>query len=497
MPIEDQVKPTFTPHRRWGIGFHVGFLILVVFSVLVMVNYLSRDFSTRFYLSNYSRNPLSPQTLKFLQSLTNRVQVTVFYKPDDPFLTTIGALLGEYHRVNQRIEVQIVDSTRDAGTAREVMAKYQKYGFLAAGSDKNMIIFDAGEGRVKAVDGDLLTQSVPEVLPDLKYRMRTTTFAGEVAFTGALATVINPKPLKVYFLRDHGEHRFDRGDAADGYLNLATIIRQNYAQVDSLSLLTNNAVPADCNLLVVAGPTESLHESELTKIDEYLSQAGHNMLLLFNSLSLRNGNTGLEKLLAKWGVDVTPNVIVEPRNTSSAAEGVVITENYSHTHPIVNPLFREEMPLYLFSPRSIARLQSNTRAADAPPVEEIVFSGPDSYVRGSTSPERRSYPLVVAVEKGAIERVVTGKTRLLVAGDSLFLANGPLQNAANRDFASAAINWLLDRPELIRDLGPRPVKDYTLVITKAQLWSLRWLLLAGMPGAVLLLGSVVWLSRRS
>ncbi len=497
MPAEYQDKPTFSPYRRWGIGFHVGFLVFVVFAVVVMVNYLSRDFSTRFYLSDYTRNPLSPQTLKFLQSLTNRVQVIVFYKPDDPFLTPIEELLGEYNRVNPNVAVQIVDATRDAGTAREIMAKYQRYGFLAAGSEKNVVIFDAGEGRVKAVDGDLLTQSVPEVLPDLKYRMRTTTFAGEVAFTGALAAVINPKPQKVYFLRDHKEHRFDRGDEADGYLNLASIIRQNYAEVDSLSLRTNDAVPADCNLLVVAGPTEPLNESELARIEEYLSQAGHNMLVLFNSLSLKSGNTGLEKLLAKWGVEVTPNVIVEPRNTSSATEGVVITENYSHTHPIVNPLFREQLPLYMFSPRSVGRVRSSTRPADAPPVEEIVFSSPASYARGSVSPERRSYPLAVAVEKGAIEGVVTGKTRLVVAGDSLFLANGPLQNAANRDFASAAINWLLDRPELIRGLGPRPVKDYALVITKAQMWSLRWVLLGGMPGAVLLLGAIVWFCRRS
>jgi hypothetical protein len=495
MPAEPQRQPSFSPHRRWGIGFHVGFLVCLVLSVVVMVNYLSRDYSTRIYLSAHTRNPLSPQTIKFLQTLTNQIQVTIYYQPDETYFTTVVDLLKEYHRVNPRVSVQVVDSTRDAAAAQQLKVKYEKYGFLAALPQKNVIIFDAGEGRVKAVDGDVLTQRVPEMLPDLKYRFRTTAFDGERVFTSTLATVINPRPLKVYFLQGHKEGQFDSGDEQLGYLKLASVIRENYAQVDYLSLKPALAVvPADCNLLVVAGPTERLEELELAKIDQYLSQAGHSLLVLLNAHS---PNTGLERILAKWGVEVSPNVIAEPMNSASDSDVIVIADRFSHTHPIVNPLLREQMSLCLLSPLSIGQLRSATRAADAPPVEEIVFSSPESYVRGNPQSERRSYPLAVAVEKGAIERVVTGTTRLVVAGDSLFLANGLIRNAANRDFATAAINWLLDRPGLIGGLGPRPVADYTLVITKAQMWSLQWILLAGMPGAVLLLGTFVWFCRRS
>ena len=74
MPPQTPAKPSFSPYRRWRTGVHVGFLILVVLSVVVMANYLSRDYFLRFHLSSQSGAPLSPRTVKFLQSLTNHVK---------------------------------------------------------------------------------------------------------------------------------------------------------------------------------------------------------------------------------------------------------------------------------------------------------------------------------------------------------------------------------------------------------------------------------------
>ena len=69
---------------------------------------------------------------------------------------------------------------------------------------------------------------------------------------------------------------------------------------------------------------------------------------------------------------------------------------------------------------------------------------------------------------------------------------------ANHYFASQALDWLLQRPEaLLADIGPRPITEYTLFLTESQTARLRWLFLAAMPGAVLFLGGLVWLRRRS
>ena len=49
---------------------------------------------------------------------------------------------------------------------------------------------------------------------------------------------------------------------------------------------------------------------------------------------------------------------------------------------------------------------------------------------------------------------------------------------------------------LLEGIGPRPVKEYLLTITRAQLKQVRWLLLGVLPGGVLVFGWLVWLVRR-
>jgi hypothetical protein len=78
----------------------------------------------------------------------------------------------------------------------------------------------------------------------------------------------------------------------------------------------------------------------------------------------------------------------------------------------------------------------------------------------------------------------------------LFLANDLLGAAANRDFAGFALNWLLDRTQLLDGLAHRQIIEWRLIMTPAQLEKLRWILLAAMPGGVLLMGGLVWLRRR-
>jgi ABC-2 type transport system permease protein len=250
----------------------------------------------------------------------------------------------------------------------------------------------------------------------------------------------------------------------------------------------------DCNLLVVAGPRETIPDLELDKVELYLKQGGR-LLALFNCYPILppgKKDTGLEKVLAKWGVDVGHNVIKDPDNTSSGTD--VIVGSFAK-HPLVNSLLQSR--LHLLLPRSVGRLKLHSQAADAPRVEELAFSGPGASAPGDLV-HKPPFPLMVAVEKGALKDVITerGSTRILVVGDSLFLGNHQIDSLANRDFAGYAVNWLLERTQLLEGLGPRPVQEHRVVMTKTQLHQAQWVLLAGLPGSVLLLGGLVWLRRR-
>jgi hypothetical protein len=254
-------------------------------------------------------------------------------------------------------------------------------------------------------------------------------------------------------------------------------------------LLGTNAVPMDCHLLVIPGPKDAISSAELERIEQYLTQGGR-LLALFNFLSAAK-ETGLEKILLNWGVVVGTNVVEDLENTSGGSD--LIVSDFSK-HLLVNPLLGSG--LHLIRPRAVSKT-AQTQVANAPQVEEIAFSGPKAFVKTDPAAKAR-FPLLVAVEKGAIKGVITerGTTRILVAGDSIFLANHQIESAANRDFAHLAANWLLDRTQLVQGLRPRRVTEYRILMTQTQLQRAQWLLLGGMPGSVLLLGGLVWLRRR-
>ena len=487
--MADKIQPSFSPGRRWKIGFDVLVRTGLVLAVVVMATYIGAKFYGRFYLSSQAQQ-LSTRTLSMLHSITNRVTVTVYYDKEDDWYPMIKALLDEYHSANQDIIINPVDYVRDAGEAEKIKDLYK----FNSPTEKNLVIFD-DNGRVKIVSGNELSQSVTEQVPSehkgkLEFEKRPTAFLGEMVFTSSLLAVENPKPLKAYFLQGDGEPSLsDTGD--QGYLKFGAILNENNITNVPLELLGENPVPDDCSLLIIAGPRGTFAQTELQKIDQYLSQGGR-LFMLYNYFSLKEP-TGLDAIFARWGVAVLDDVVQEPKNTTSGQDVIINTFN---NHPVVNPL--TGLALQLILPRPIGVVDLQNPPADAPKVDALVMSSPQSTLMNDSAAPPRSYPLMVAVEQKAVPGVAStrGTTRMVVVGDSFFLGNRQIESAANRDFAGYAVNWLLDRTILLNGIGPRPVTEFRLTMTETQQRNIRWLLLGALPGAILLFGGIVWFVRR-
>jgi len=159
------------------------------------------------------------------------------------------------------------------------------------------------------------------------------------------------------------------------------------------------------------------------------------------------------------------------------------------------------LSLQLYSPRPVEKINWSNPPADAPTVDNLLYTSPTATLELDRTEPPHSYPLACAVEQktvvgGANRR---GSGRIVVVGDDIFLGNHYIEGGdggANRDFLNATLNWLLDRSELLNGIGPQPVTEFRLVITTHQQQQLRWLLLGALPGAALLLGWLVWLTRR-
>jgi|SRR5579872_6883069 len=497
MPNPPSPPTSFSARRRWGILFYVALSTVAVLALVAMANYLGARYYLRFKLNTQTRQTLSPQTLGLLRAITNQVKVVVYYQKTDPLYSIITALLDEYRLANPKISVETVDWERDAPGAQRIKDKYR----LGSSQDKNLVIFDCN-GKYKPIPGDWLgTYQVDPVANEKEpeFHRNLKSFKGELVFSSVLLNVTNPKSWTACYLKGHGEPSIDDSDKDEpgnsGYQKFKGVLQENGIQPTTLSLTGTNIVPKDCDLLIVAGPQTRLQPSELEKIAQYLKDGGR-MLVLFNNYVGRNGENGLESILADWGVDVGSNYIRDPENSVSGTGKDITVTDFNAKHPLVNPLLGTR--LHLILPRSIRKLNLGKQGPEIPKVDELAFTGAKAVINDSHVPEGKRIPLIVAVEKGNVSGIFTerGLTRIVVAGDSLFLNNQLIEADANRDFAGYAVNWLLEQTQMMQGIGPHSITEYTLRMTRSQMTSVRWLFLAGMPGVILTFGGLVWLRRR-
>jgi ABC-type uncharacterized transport system involved in gliding motility auxiliary subunit len=496
-------RRSFSPASRLQIGFDKVVRTVLMLAVVVMVNYLGTKFYHRFYLSSQTRIALSSRTLTILHSITNQITITLYYDTHDQnnFYPTLLALANEYSAANKNISVRTVDYVLDPGEAEKIKEQYHLPGGISAPNaapNKDLILFASATNMDYVPGNAIVKYRLEQTAPDdpgqkeVQFRKKPIAFNGEVMFTSKIFALANAQPLKAYYLQGHGEPSLtDNSDS--GFAKFGLELVQNNIQVNNLELLGDKNVPMDCSLLIIAGPRTVFEESELQKIDQYLTQGGR-LLILFDYASLNHPQTGLEPILQHWGVNVIPSYVKDPQNAVGGEYSFEVLNFNQKT--FLNPLTGRALEMVL--PRPIAPVDWAKPPENPPQVDELAYSGSDSTLAGDPASVPRSYPLMVAVEQPPVAGVANprGNTRIVVTGDSFFLDNQIIDAADNRDFVNYAVNWLLDRQELLAGISPTPVTEFRLMITHKQGQQLDWLLLAVLPGGVLVLGWLVWLVRR-
>lgn len=487
--MEPADTPSFSPARKWKIGANVFVSAVALVAVAAMLNYLAARHYWRWNAG--SSHKLSPLTLRVLASLTNRVKVIVFFDRREPLFSPVSELLNEYQQQCRKLDLQYVDY-EFPGRAEMIRAQYK----FASGAEDSRVIFD-NNGSVKVVlEKELSTFDTAAMM--LGKQPKRTGFKGEQAFTSAIFAVTEAQQRKVYWLQGHGEHSPSSTEDGHGYSSFHTLLeKENNLAVGVLPPLTAGDIPEDCQLLVIAGPTASLGDDELDKIEKYLDQGGR-LFLLFRPLVDSRPRIGLERLLRKWNLEIGTDAVRDDAQGQTGDKNQIYLTAFG-SHPITIPLMGSG--LSLVSPRSVSQRPGAAQTPDAPKLVELVFTSPKGKavdLQNKSAGRTGVIPVIAAVERGGIQGVAAdrGVTRMVVTGDSFFLGNRVIDLAANAAFANLAINWLLNRDLLLSGITPRPIQEYHLILTSAQLRTVRIVFLAALPGGVLGIGLLVWFRRR-
>lgn len=391
---------------------------------------------------------VSERTRDILADTQGTIRISCFMDRRHPLFRPVSRLLLGLRRASRsvagaEISVTYVDPRWDLSRASQL---------AAAGVPENALLFERQRRRLIVSLDDMLTLPSP-LQEGESERQRwkgshSQVFRGERVCAAAIARLSLPYERSVvYWLRGHGEARYDDYDPLRGFSDIARELKRDGFELRELALPGLTQIPDTGQLLVIAGPRRALAREEILLVDAYLQRGGRILYLVAQGVQ-----TGLEPLLENWGIRVTP-LIAASSHTLSGTD-VVITDFSDHviTRNLNNAAVVFGSASCLEAVEEIAK----TASADRPRVTLLASTGPDGW--GESRPtvfprqfdaqgeEHGSYSVAAASERGGnISRDVAFKpTRLCVIGEADFVMNGMLasQANANRDFFLNAVAWL-------------------------------------------------------
>ncbi|MGC8915658.1 MAG: GldG family protein [Thermoanaerobaculum sp.] len=460
---------------------------LLVLALVFMVNWLSYRHYWRWDWTKAKVYSLSEKTLNVLKGVKEPVRVVVFMTGTTPLFEQVKELVSRYQAACPKLAVEFIDPDRDPLRTRQLA---QEFGVSMA----NTVVFAQGD-RKKYVTSDQMAE-YDYTGVQFGQAPRIRAFKGEEQFTSAILQVTNPKVPKAYFTTGHGEHDLDGFDEG-GLSQLKELLKRDNWETAKLAPFAPS-IPEDCDLLIVAGPTAPFAPAEKQAIEAFLDKGGRLLALLDPVLPGRQQPSGLEELLAKKGIKLGNDLVVDPERRLPFFDLSAVFVNEFRAHPAVDPL--RGMAVLLPVARSVT-------ATTAEGVKTTVLFTTSASGFGETdlagllarrtvekNPEDTQGPVSLAVAAEP-EKAEGPAWRLAVVGDSDFATNGQIANAGNANLVANLVNWLGQKEQSL-GIAPRQPEQVNLVLSASQLRAIMLVSLVGLPALGIVFGVVVWWRRR-
>jgi ABC-2 type transport system permease protein len=477
IPLFDSLKS-----RKFRFGGYATLMIVAVLAALVVVNVLVGQIPGKLDLTENKLFSLSDQTYKLLDGLGSDVTITTVIKAEnqDP---TIKEILAKYAARSRHIALQTIDPERNPGWARQYDPSNQG---LAPGS----IVVASGKKfkTIGVYDMYNYDTSNPNRQPQL------TSLSVEQRVTSAVQFVTAARNVTLFVLQDHGEQTLDS-------LGLAAAVgNENYA-VKSLSLLTEKAVPADADILLVLAPKTDITGQDADKIRAFLDQGGRAVILV-DLLAKDKALPNLAGLLQSYGVEVRSAVVVEGDPNKIAAQNPLYVIPNLEYHDILSPLRTNNYAIVMPGPQAIQTLELKKRSLK---VEALLTSSSRSWGKTSIANAKTiskengdlagPFTLAVAITDPAPDPAKKD-TKLIVVGNIQFLSQAlTMQVPGNGDFFMNSLDWLREQKQSI-SIRPKNLLQMRLSLTNLQALLFSGLVVIVLPLLILGAGFFVWMRRR-
>jgi ABC-type uncharacterized transport system involved in gliding motility auxiliary subunit len=455
----------FLGTRSSRYGANMAVMIVLFTCIVVIVQALSVRHARRIDFTRNKRFSLADQTMNILRSLEGDVELYGFFKQSYPERNRVEDLFDQYAHATNRIRYELIDPDRNPTRASEMGVKSYA-----------TIIIQHGD------------------------KQEQTTTITEEALTNRILKITRDVRKVVCFVVGHGE-KDPFSEKPAGYSAASEAIESQNHEVQSLSLFDEPVVPEDCQLLVVAGPTNDYFDAEISKIADYLARGKNALFLLDPQLSLPN----LETLLVRYRVILENDVVIDPYSRIFGTEYTVPVVTQYVDHPVTRdidvatfyPMARSVRIAPPDIPGVTAQYLAQTgKSAWGETDLERVRGG--QAVRGEDdSPGPVSIAMIASKRYQDGEPSATGpdESKIIVFGDSDFADNSAFKVSGNADLFLNVVNFLAEEEDLIA-IRPKSALGDQLLLTAAQGRLIFLISVVLLPLSVLGFGVSVFVNRR-
>ncbi len=345
----------------------------------------------------------------------------------------------------------------------------------------NSLVVESGERSRYIGYDDIYLQET-----DMYSYTYTTDFDGEGAITSAIDYVVSEELPQLYVLQGHGEWELPA--------TFADRVEKENIEVNTLSLLTVEAVPEEADALVIYAPESDISEDEAAKLADYV--AGGGKLLVMAGPTESNSLDNLYGILADYGVEKAEGIVIEKNQDYYYYGYPYILLPQLNSHAVTDSLIAESY--YAMLP--LAGALSLSGSSGTATVTELLTTSDSAFCKAAgfalQSYEKEEGdtdgPFALAV---AIEDASGGEIIWFASSDFLQDYYNAYASGANVDLAMNALSRLVGETEAVA-IRSKSLNYNYLTISASASSNLKILMIGIFPLAYLAVGVAVLVQRR-
>ncbi|ADN02312.1 GldG family protein [Spirochaeta thermophila] len=460
-------------------GGYAAILTVGMALLLVLVNILVQQLDLKFDLTEEKLFSLSEESVNFLKGLDEDITIIALYE-EGKAPRVVQEVLTLYEKASPRVHVEFMDLEKNPQLATE----YEKEGErLQQGS-----IIVKGERTYRIIrsydlyDINYNSPQGPEI----------TGFSAEKRITAAIHAVTTGASPVLYELVGHREERLARY-AMNDFLE-----RENLTSKE-LNLLQAGEVPEDAAMVLILAPKEDLTPGEAEVLNTYLAEGGR----LFVAADVQAGELPvLNELLSRYGARFDYGFVIEQDKQHHTGNPYQVVPNVEY-HDITKTITQNKEALILQWTQAVKEEEIKRRNVN---VTALLTSSGSSFLRKDLEREDLQrgegdvpgpHTLAAAIEERLDDRGEK-KTRIVLVGAGTLLENLYPFNAqipGNLDFFMGGVLWCIERKDML-SIPSKSLLNLPLSLTATQVLVYSVVVVAVIPLAFFITGTIIWLRRR-